>query len=126
MAAGIADNAWVFAGKRPCRRLRAGAILLAATLKMQMVEKPHNRKQALRKHPNHFPLQPGATTDPLTAETVFFHELAQTQGFLLLGKPVMSPAETPCHPKALLQAQLPAEKHLDSPLPWSFLHFPEV
>lgn len=35
----------------------------------------------------------------------------------------MSPAGKPCHPKLLLGAQLPAEKYLNTPMPWSFLHF---
>ena len=84
MATGIADTTWAFSGKGPCRRLRGETILLAVMLQPQMVKKPHNQRPSLRKHPDHLPLQPGATTDPLTADTVFSVNLHRPGGFFSL------------------------------------------
>lgn len=84
VAAGTADTTWVFSGKRPCRRLRGETMLLAVTLKPQMVKKPHNQRLALTKLPDHLPLQLGSATGPLTADTGFSMSLHRPRGFYSL------------------------------------------
>lgn len=87
MASGIVDTAWAFSSKRPCRRLRGETTLLAVALKPQMGKKPHNQRPALRKHPGHLPLQPGATADPLTADAAFSVSLHRPRGLFSLVNP---------------------------------------
>lgn len=94
-----------FSSRRPCRKLRGKTMLLAVMLKPHMVKNPHNPRLPLRKPCGHLPLQTGATTNTLTADTGFpmgcspsSHSLRGFSPWLTNGDPKTG---TPCHSKPL-------------------------
>ena len=105
---------WAFSSRRPCRKLREAAMLLAVVLKPQMVKNPHNPRLPLKKPCGHLPLQPGATANTLTADTGFpmscspsSHRPRGFSPWLSNGVPNTG---TPCHLKPLLGAISPPLK----------------
>lgn len=105
---------WAFSSRRPCRKLREAAMLLAVVLKPQMVKNPHNPRLPLKKPCGHLPLQTGATANTLTADTGFPMSCSPSshrpRGFSPWLSNDVPNTGTPCHLKPLLGAISPPLK----------------